>query len=117
MESLEENCLLTSEHLSRKTTIITELFKINEEEELYWYQRSHDKQLHDGDNNTEYFHRVANGRKRKKNILSMEDGTRIIEGDEDLLNHATTYYKNLFGPEIGNAFPLDPSLWNDEKSE
>ena len=45
----------------------------------------------------------------------MEDGTRIIEGDEDLLNHATTYYKNLFGPEIGNVFPLDPSLWNDEE--
>jgi len=40
-----------------------------------------------------------------------------IEGDEDLLNHATTYYKNIFGPEIGNAFPLDPSLWNDEESE
>ena len=23
--------------------------------------------------------------------------------------------KNLFGPEIGNTFPLDPSLWNDEE--
>jgi len=55
--------------------------------------------------------------KEKNTILSMEDGTRIIEGDENLLNHATTYYKNLFGPEIGNAFPLDPSLWNDEESE
>ena len=79
-------------------------------------QRSHDKLLHEGDSNTEYFHRMANGRRRKNLIISMEDGDKTIEGDDKLLQHATTYYKNLFGPENGNAFPLDPSLWTIEEN-
>jgi len=45
----------------------------------------------------------------------MEDGERVIEGDENLVNHATSYYKTLFGPDIGNTFPLDPSLWNNDE--
>ena len=99
----------------KKTHLITELLKLNEEEEIYWQQRSHDKQLKEGDRNTEYFHRMANGRKRRNLIISMEDEGRTIEGDAELLAHATDYYKNLFGPEIGNSFPLDPALWQEEE--
>jgi hypothetical protein len=56
-----------------------ELMKILEEEELYWYKRAHEKWLYEGahekwlyegDGNTEFFHRVANGRKRKNTIFS-----------------------------------------------
>ena len=42
----------------------------------------------------------------------MEDEGRIIEGNAELLAHATKYYKTLFGPAEGNSFPLDPTLWN-----
>jgi hypothetical protein len=42
-----------------------------EEEELYSLKRSHEKWLHEGDNNTEVFHRVANGRRRKKYYPSL----------------------------------------------
>jgi len=70
--------------------------------------------LHEGDIKTEYFHRIANGRKRRNLILKLEDGDRSIEGDSDLLAHATEYYKKLFGPELGNSFPLDPALWDEE---
>ena len=41
------------------------------------------------------------------------DGDQVIEGEDNLLNHATAYYKELFGPTEGNAFPLDPNLWNE----
>jgi hypothetical protein len=59
---------------------------------------------------------MANGRRRKNLIISMEYGNKIIEGGDNLLHHDTTYYKNLFGPKNGNTFPLDPSLWTtDEK--
>ena len=30
-----------------------------------------------------------------------------------MLAHATNFYKNLFGPEVGNTFPLNPALWED----
>jgi len=88
---------------------------ILEEEELYWFKRSHEKWLHEGDNNTEFFHRVANGRKRKNTILSFKKEDEIIEGDSNLLAHATEYYKTLFGPEQGHSFPLDPDLWDENE--
>jgi mannosylglycoprotein endo-beta-mannosidase len=35
----------------------------------------------------------------------------VIEGVQNLLDHATKYYKELFGPEPGNGFRLDPEIW------
>lgn len=86
---------------------------ILEEDELYWFKRSHETWLHKGDNNTGYFHRIANGRKRKNTILSFQDGEQIIEGDDKLLEHATEYYKSLFGPVDYNRLPLSPDLLNN----
>ena len=114
LEQFEEEAPLLQDQMLRKYWLISELFKISEEEELYWKQKSHDRLLHEGDINTEYFHRIANGRKRRNLILKLEDGDRSIEGDSDLLAHATEYYKKLFGPELGNSFPLDPALWDEE---
>jgi hypothetical protein len=48
--------------------------QIYEEEELYWFSRSSEKWLLEGDNNTAYFHRVANGRRRKKYNVLPEEG-------------------------------------------
>jgi hypothetical protein len=60
------------------------------------------------------FHREANGRKCKQIIYVFEDGANHITGDEDLLKHATSYYKTLFGH--GAAFTLDSSLWPLEEN-
>ena len=61
--------------------------------------------------NTDYFHRVANGRKRKITIMSLTDRGRVIEGNENLLRHATECYKELFGPSIGNVVSVNDDLW------
>lgn len=34
-----------------------------------------------------------------------------IESTENLLAHATAYYKELFGPVLGNLFQVPPNLW------
>lgn len=36
-------------------------------------------------------------------------------GIENLLQHATEYYKSLFGKGSGDAFELDPNLWSLEE--
>lgn len=64
-----------------------------------------------GDLNTKYFHRVASGRKRKNTILSLEHGENTIEGDENLLAHATEYYSELFGPAPKFNIQINESLW------
>lgn len=37
----------------------------------------------------------------------------MIEGDENLLKHASDYYSDLFGPPIEYDVQLDPLLWDE----
>ena len=115
IEQLEEECLLPINLMQRKMQLQSEMLKMLEEEELYWFKRSHEKWLHEGDNNTKFFQRIANGRKRKNTILSLVNNDEVVKGDEALLHHATEYYKTLFGPASGNTFPLDPDLWSENE--
>ena len=80
---------------------------------MYWYERSHESWLLKGDCNTAFFHRCANGRKRKNNIISLEKDGVNIKGDENLLQHASEYYANLFGPPIDYYIQLDSDMWED----
>ena len=115
LEELEEGVGLSSEEKKLRTMINIELFNMYTEEENYWYQRAHGKWLLEGDINTSYFHRIANGRKRKNTILSLQNGNSVVEGTKNLLNHAIDYYKELFGPAPGNLFNLSPDLWSPGK--
>ena len=83
-----------------------------DEDELFWKQRTHENWLKHGDGNNEYFHRIANGRRRKNNIVFLEDGDKRIFGDENILEHATQFYTELFGPALGNLFQIDMEIWN-----
>ena len=58
---------------------------------------------------------MANGRKRANAIVSFMDGGDSIEGDSNMIEHATNYYKNLFGPAPGNAFPLNVEIWDSNE--
>ena len=90
-----------------------ENFKLLDLEETYQFERSHETWLLKGDNNTTYFHRCANGRKRKNTIISLEKDGICIEGDENLLKHASEYYSERFGPVPQYDIHLDPSIWNN----
>jgi hypothetical protein len=70
LEQDEEEAPLTFEQYNRKADLMCQSLNILVEEELYWYKRSHGKWLLERDGNTEFFHRMANGRKRKKHYFS-----------------------------------------------
>ncbi|XP_024317682.1 uncharacterized protein LOC104583759 isoform X2 [Brachypodium distachyon] len=61
-------------------------------------QRSHQKWLLEGGCNSKYFHRIANGRKRKNTIFSLEAESGNISDPKMLLQHAIDYYRALFRP-------------------
>jgi hypothetical protein len=89
LESIEEMEGLNVERLSRKIWLLNENFKMLDQDETCWLNRCHETWLLKGDNNTSYFHKIANVRKRKNIVLSLESNGNIIEGDENLLEHAT----------------------------
>ena len=66
-EQKEESLSLLKNLLDRKTFIQSELLKLLlEEVELYWHKRSNSKWLLEGDLNTDFFHKNANGGKKEK---------------------------------------------------
>lgn len=110
---MEEYSPLSLDKINERVELVSELLKILEEDELYWFKRSHETWLHKGDNNAEFFHRVVNGRKRKSTIFSLQDGENTIEGDNALLKHANNYYRSLFGPPDNIRIPPSPELFGE----
>jgi hypothetical protein len=115
LEKLEEDQPLSAFQMKRRTQIQQELLSILDKEEKYWQQRSREKWLLQGDINTSFFHRISNGCKRKRTIFSMSDGENTIQGTNDLLNHATDFYKNLFGPAVDSGIRLEEQIWNTDE--
>jgi hypothetical protein len=72
----------------RKMQLLKEFMNLLEQEESYWHSRCHEQWLLKGDNNTSYFHKVANGR-RKNTVITLEKNGEIIKGNDNLLEHAT----------------------------
>jgi hypothetical protein len=73
---LEETTSLSGDQVKQRGILKTEFQQLLDDEELYWFKRSHETWLLKGDNNTNYFHRIANGRKRKQAIYFMNDGDK-----------------------------------------
>jgi hypothetical protein len=53
------------------------------------------------------------GGNEKNTVHSLVDNGVLIEGTKDLIDHATSYYKELFGPAPGNLFSISPSIWSN----
>jgi hypothetical protein len=67
-----------------------------------------------GDSNNTYFHGIANNRKKKCTIFSLEDGEREIRDTSEIRNHVENFYKNLFGPEPDGSISLGEDFWREE---
>lgn len=115
IEKMEEIGPLDPEVYEKRTLLYAEYNEILFNDELFWLQQSNERWLLKGDRNTSFFHRVANGRKRKNTIHSLVNGDVVIEGTQNLLRHAADFYKELFGPANGNMFHLDPNTWSSGK--
>ena len=90
------------------------------DEELKWRQRANEKDLKEGDGNTKYFHLKASGRKKKSKIVSLKYNGHDVLGEDNLIRHATDYYKSLFGPSVISNFRLEdmggPTLNDDDRA-
>jgi hypothetical protein len=81
MELLEEQGALSDLQVKKKIEMMVEFLRLMEEEELYWYRRCYETWLLKGDNNSEFFHRIANGSKRRQTIFSLQDGDVLVQGE------------------------------------
>jgi hypothetical protein len=111
LEGLEETGSLSPSQRKRKIMLQQEMLKILDNEESFWRQRSRENWLLQGDSNSAFFHRASNGCKRKRTILSLKKGDSVIQGDAAVLEHAASFYKDLFGPVVDTGIRLSDEIW------
>jgi len=83
------------------------------EKEIKWYERAKVKTLLEGDDNTRFFHLVANGKHRKQHIYKLENDQGIVIGDAQLKSYITQFYKDLFGPPDVSEITLEEDRIQD----
>uniref|UniRef100_A0A8I6Z921 Uncharacterized protein n=1 Tax=Hordeum vulgare subsp. vulgare TaxID=112509 RepID=A0A8I6Z921_HORVV len=106
IEELQENEVLSPELYCKKVEMQVELNSLLLEEEVAWLQKSHDNWLLKDDSNTEYFHRIVDGRRRRNTIVSLSCGDMVIEGNKNMLKHATDFIKNFLVLPVGTCARL-----------
>ena len=104
---------LNEDELECLTQSRDHLTKLLREKEIKYYQWAKAKDVLLGDNNTHYFHMIANGNHRKRGIYSLENGSTKVEGHANLKSFITEFYKGLFGEPEKNSFTLDESIITD----
>jgi mannosylglycoprotein endo-beta-mannosidase len=87
--------------------------QLRRDKETKWAQRAKVKHVQEGENNTKYFHLIANGKRRKKKIFQLEQDEGTIIGEENLKIFITEYYKKLFGEPEVNHFTMEEDRTDD----
>lgn len=94
-EQLQDTTSLTPSDLQNWKECQSSLYKIYQDEETHWQQRSRLKYFFEGDLNTKFFHLTASNRKQNNTILSLEiDGITVYD-PVILKDHISSYFINL----------------------
>jgi hypothetical protein len=102
---------IPADHWQQRYELENKLESIYNLEEIYWQQRGSELWMLKGDSNTDFFHAFANGRRRKKTIIELETDRGVVKTQEEIMNHVTVFYKNLFGSQPHCQLRLDNNFW------
>jgi hypothetical protein len=97
LDKMVESQLLSQQEWDLKQSIHERLNQLLREEEIKWFQRAKTTKILKGDNNTKYFQMITNGKRRKTRIVRLEQEEGVVEGEEQLTDYISKYYKELFG--------------------
>ena len=103
---MQGSCGLGVAETNRLNFVHGELKKIWLQEEIRAKQRSRDRNIKEGDRNTAYFHAVANQRRRKTLIHSLDGPNGPVTEVDEMLKVASDFYKDLFKKENPSGFSL-----------
>ena len=65
---------------------------------MKWALRAKVRKIVQGEDNTQFFHMIANGKHRKKRIFQLEQDEGTIVGQDNLKDYITNYYIVVWSP-------------------
>ena len=76
--------VLSLEDRSRRTVIKANIEHLTSLEEIFWRQKSKALFIKEGDNNTQFFHRLANSHRQTNQIREVEVEGMLYEDDKEV---------------------------------
>ena len=70
-------------------------------EEISWRQKSRMLCIKEGDNNTKFFHKMANSHRRYNHLRTLEVDGVVFEEESEETNQVVQFYKNLYKESEG----------------
>jgi hypothetical protein len=96
LECFEEARGLVEEERVRKSDMVKELEKTLLFEEDLWRKKSRALWLKEGDNNTKFFHRVANSHRRYNHVGVLRINRAMFTDPVVIKDHIVNYYDTLY---------------------
>ena len=87
---------LSSSELEHRGALLLDLDKLAHCEETSWRQKSRVLWLKEGDNNTKFFHKIANSNRRRNFMEKLEVGDTVFSSDSDIRDQAVQFYESLY---------------------
>ena len=96
LDAREDLSSLSLQDQTRRIQIKGEIANLVSLEEISWRKKSRILFVKEGDNNTRFFHRVANFDRRTNHIWGIEVDGVLYEDEEEVWSKVVHFYQNLY---------------------
>ena len=118
LDAIEQDGGLTSELLGQRALRKGELEDLILREEIHWRQKARVKWVKEGDCNSKFFHKVANGRQNRKYIKVLENERGLVLNNaESITEEILLYFEKLYVSPIGESWSVEGLDWSPISGE
>ena len=112
-DSLEQEGGLSHELLVQRALSKGELEELILREEIHWRQKARVKWVKEGDCNSKFFHKVANGRRNRKFIKELENESGLmLNNPESIKEEILKYFEKLYASPSGESWRVEGLDWS-----
>ena len=112
IDAIEQEGVLSSDLSAQRDLRKGELEELILREEIHWRQKARVKWVKEGDCNSKFFHKVANGRRNRKfsKVLENESGL-VLNNSESITEEILLYFEKLYASPTGESWSVEGLDW------